>query len=814
MKLIRYFLKFLALIIALLIVTIVSTGIYIAFNQKKIAENFLSIVEKDVKLDINYSDFNINLFSHFPFVALTFDNLSINLPKSELSTNILSARSLSLTVNSINLIQGKFNLRNCIVESGTANYYPKIVDSLINEYSCQERNTNNPQNISINKFRLNNYDINIYDIKNKLSTKLSIDKSLISIDFKNNKLITSIKSSYKKIEAGEFEFEHPFKIDLYISKTDNICNINGLEINCNNIKILASGGYNIENGKILLRFSSNNFATNNLIELLPVKTNNFRVEGRSNVSGSVDYNINTGILHELTINHKTKGILSLNNHKVKINDLSVKTQLFDNFSSHNSTISKADIEFNEMSAIFSARVKGINNPIVLAEGLIKLNNSKFNIANISGAINSLGNIKVLGRINTSNDDFRLTYQNIKGSADFSIGNLMGIDRINDISGKITFDKNVSIVSSGKFDNMPFSITINQDNIINLLNDNYNLNPEIKIKAESINVDYFTEYIAKLPESKDSSKVNDTYTITVDSKNLQFMDYNFKSVNCKMQYSDNIFEIKNFSGNGFDGMLSGSMKNIDNKYFISTDFNGMSISKLFNHYDNFKQSYITGNNLSGNLSGSVILNFITDNGGQIVMPSIKMETDVTISDGKLMGMNKIDKLSKWLKLDQVKSIDFKTLHNRIEISDQCVRIPRMDVFSNVINMELSGEHYFAGNYTYWMKINFSQVLSRRFLNSSSIDDTENTSNGAINLYLKLIGDSNDYNVSLDKKSSFEKIKGNLNTEGNTIKEMLKDEYKTIVKKDTSKNPEKDSSLQNKTKFNIEWDEYDTLNVDNN
>lgn len=814
MKLIRNFLKIFALIIALLIVTIVSSGIYIAINQKKIAERFLSIVEKDVKLDINYSDFNINLFSHVPFVALTFDNLSVNLPEKKLPTNILSAQSLSLTVNSINLIQGKFNLRNCIVESGTANYYPKIVDSLINEYSCQERNANNPQNISINKFRLNNYEVNIYDNKNKQSIKLSIDKSLISIDFKNNKLITSIKSSYKKIEAGEFEFEHPFKIDLYITKTDKICNIQGLNINSNDIKILASGDYNNEKGKISLTFSSNSFITDNLIELLPVKTNDFRLEGRSNISGYVDYNINTGILQELTIFHNTKGKLNLNNRRVQINDLSGKTQFFDNFSSHNSTISKVDIEFDEISAVFSARVKGIKNPIVLAEGSIKLNNSKFNIANISGAINSSGNIKVLGRVNMSHNDFRVTYQNIKGSANFSIVNLKGFDRINDIAGNITLDKNVSIVSSGKFDNMPFNISIYQDNILNLLNNNYTLSPEIKIKAESINVDYLTEFIAKLPESKDSSNVNNTYTITVDSKNLQFMGYNFKNVNSKMQYSDNTFEIVNFSGNGFDGILRGSMKKIDTKYFISTDFNGMCISKLFNHYDNFKQSFVTCNNISGNLSGSVILNFITDNGGQIVMPSIKMESDVTISDGKLMGMNKIDKLSKWLKLDQVKSIDFKTLHNRIEISDQCVRIPRMDVFSNVINMELSGEHYFAGNYTYWMKINFSQVLSRRFLNSSSIDDTENTSNGAINLYLKLTGDSNDYNVSLDKKSSFEKIKGNLNTEGNTIKEMLKDEYKTIVKKDTSKNPEKDSSLQNNTKFNIEWDEYDTLNVDNN
>jgi hypothetical protein len=197
-----------------------------------------------------------------------------------------------------------------------------------------------------------------------------------------------------------------------------------------------------------------------------------------------------------------------------------------------------------------------------------------------------------------------------------------------------------------------------------------------------------------------------------------------------------------------------------------------------------------------------------------MPSIKMESDITISNGKLTGMNKIEKLSKWLKLDQVKSIEFKTLRNKIEISDGCVKIPKMDVLSNVVNMQLSGEHYFSGNFTYWMKINFSQVLSRRFLNSSATNDNEHATDGSINLYLKLFGDKNNYEVKLDKKSSFENIRGNIQAEGKALKEIFREEFNQITKKDTLLKSNKDSSMSNQTKFNIEWDEYDTLNLDNN
>jgi len=403
---------------------------------------------------------------------------------------------------------------------------------------------------------------------------------------------------------------------------------------------------------------------------------------------------------------------------------------------------------------------------------------------------------------------------VSGLINFNIEAIEGIDKITDVKGTVDFKDDITIKSTGNVNTKPFKLNIYQNNFISVLNNKISLNPEILVDAEEIDVSYITEIISSTPETKETKPNNNTYRVKVDTKNLKYMNYTFQDVRCGMLFTNNTFEIQNFTGHGFDGTLSGTMLNSENKYFIKTDFQGMDISKLFNHYDNFKQTIVTHNNISGNLSGSAILNFTTNNKGEIDMPSIKMESDITISNGKLMGMNKIEKLSKWLKLDQVKSIDFKTLKNKIEISEGCVKIPKMDVLSNVVNMQLSGEHYFAGNFTYWMKVNFSQVLSRRFLNSSVTNDNEHATDGSINLYLKLFGDNNNYEVKLDKKSSFENIRGNIQAEGKTLKEIFREEFNQITKKDTILKANKDSSLSNKTKFNIEWDEYDTLNVDNN
>ncbi|HPI43764.1 MAG TPA: AsmA-like C-terminal region-containing protein, partial [Tenuifilaceae bacterium] len=565
---------------------------------------------------------------------------------------------------------------------------------------------------------------------------------------------------------------------------------------------------------VSLYYKSKTFNIQNLQELLSINYKDFKIKAKSTISGKVEFNFNTSKVDNLIVNHVSKGnILSKENNFI-VNELAGKTQFTNNFKNHITSISKANVECDNLSAILSAKIKGLNNPIVLSEGLVKLNRSKNSVFGRMVTINASGNFKVLLNLKQTQGQLYIVYHNVSGLINFNIEAIEGIDKITDVKGTVDFKDDITIKSTGNVNTKPFKLNIYQNNFISVLNNKISLNPEILVDAEEIDVSYITEIISSTPETKETKPNNNTYRVKVDTKNLKYMNYTFQDVRCGMLFTNNTFEIQNFTGHGFDGTLSGTMLNSENKYFIKTDFQGMDISKLFNHYDNFKQTIVTHNNISGNLSGSAILNFTTNNKGEIDMPSIKMESDITISNGKLMGMNKIEKLSKWLKLDQVKSIDFKTLKNKIEISEGCVKIPKMDVLSNVVNMQLSGEHYFAGNFTYWMKVNFSQVLSRRFLNSSVTNDNEHATDGSINLYLKLFGDNNNYEVKLDKKSSFENIRGNIQAEGKTLKEIFREEFNQITKKDTILKANKDSSLSNKTKFNIEWDEYDTLNVDNN
>lgn len=813
MRILRIFLKIIGWFLVFVLIIICLTSIYIVTNKKKLSDKFLATLKEQVSLDIKYSDFDISLIKHFPFSALTFEDLTLGISSQNQQTEILSAKKISLTVNSVNLINGNFNIRNCIVEEGVLNYYPNKIDSLLNRYT-REANATSKQKIVIKRFILKDYMLNVYNNKNKLSVKIHVNNSLIFLSLNNDNLHTSIKAELANFYTDGFQVKFPTKIRLNLNKTNNHCVIENIDFEINKVFVTANGEVNLDSGAAFINYTSNAFSIQNLQEILSLNYEDIAIRAKTKVSGRADFNLYTSKINSLVVNHTSKGKVISNDKSLIINELIGQTRLTNNFNNHITSISKANIEFNNLSAILSAKIKGLGNPVILTEGLIKLNHSKHDFLDRMATISATGNIKMLISIKQTPKQFDIKYHNMDGFINFDIEAIDGIKKITDLKGTISLQDDINIESSGNFDAKPFKLNILQRDLISILNNKIPLSPEILVNAEEIDVFYITEVISGSPKIKESKANNNTYRVKVDTKHLKYMNYVFQNVSCGMLFTNNSFEIQNFKGQGFEGTLSGSMFNSENKYFINTTFERMNISKLFNHYNNFKQTIVTHDNISGDLSGSAILNFTTNNTGEIEMNSIKMESDITISNGKLEGMNKIEKLSKWLKLNQVKSIDFKTLHNKIEISNGCVKIPKMDVHSNVINLQLSGEHFFNGNFNYLMKINVSQVLSRRLLNTSFTNDKENTTNGSINLYLKLFGDSNNYEVKLDKKSSFENIRNDIEAEGKTLKEIFREEFNQITKKDTILKSFKDTSLSNKTKFNIEWDEYDTLDVDNN
>lgn len=806
-------LRFLLYSVILIITLLIITSSYVYINREKLVNSFLLELKEQVGLDMRYSNFRLNLKDFFPFAAFSFYDFELKHVNSAGIENQLSANKLNLTINTLDLIRGKYTIRNCIVETGLCSVDIGIIDSLINEFSSQDQSYEKTStSLTINKFQLKNFSLML---NNKI--KLNVINSLIWMNLNDNNFSISMKSDLENFIYNDKRLINgKFRIAGQLDGNESTLKTNSIRVEYKTLDMDLHGTYSKKTGDVSFNFISNNFNINDMWDYIP-KIDDLKVtSGKTSFNGFCSFNAESNIFKVIQINHSTKAKIIYKSTPINIIELTGSSNLTNNLKNHYSEISSLKLKQEKSSANLKIKIKGINNPILLVEGQINIDNNKVNYLEKSLSLNAVGSIKTLVSVHNSNQLSKrdIIFHKINGQVKYNIGKIEGVDRLSEIEGGALLGNNLQINATAKFDDKPFDIRVTQNNFLKLINSKVSITPNILVNAEFLDVDYLLD-ISDEFIGNDSSKNEDQYSIELNSKELRFFDYDFNRVNASISYKNELIEIHSFEGNGFQGKISGRLKNKGNFYYIESSFNKINISELFKHYNNFSQSLVTSRNINGDLSGKAFLNFETDTNGDIKTPSIKLDSDILIQNGKLIGMNKIKKLSKWLKLNEVKSIDFETIQNKIEIKDQNLKIPKMDILSNVINLQLSGEHHFNNTYTYWMRINLSKIIAQRLLSLNFYDDQENTSDGAINLYLKLYGNSEDYEVKMDKKASFEKIKGNFEIEGIILKDLLLQEFKQIGKKDSlPKIIPGDTANKRNSTFTIEWDEYDSLNIENN
>lgn len=102
---------------------------------------------------------------------------------------------------------------------------------------------------------------------------------------------------------------------------------------------------------------------------------------------------------------------------------------------------------------------------------------------------------------------------------------------------------------------------------------------------------------------------------------------------------------------------------------------------------------------------------------------------------------------------------------------------MNIFTNALNLELSGSHTFNNMIDYKIKLNLLQLLSNKFKSKNNFDPdaVEQSTDGLMNLYITMTGPASDPVIKYDKKSVKEKIKQDVQTEKQNLQTILQQEF---------------------------------------
>jgi len=142
------------------------------------------------------------------------------------------------------------------------------------------------------------------------------------------------------------------------------------------------------------------------------------------------------------------------------------------------------------------------------------------------------------------------------------------------------------------------------------------------------------------------------------------------------------------------------------------------------------------------------------------------------------------------------VKFELIKNKFTIKDRVLSFPKMDIISSTADISISGTHNFDNNFDYRMSIRLADVIKGKKKRVSQQNTEwgiiESDGAGETTVFLKIIGNPQNYKISYDSKSAFSKTKKTFINQGQELKSVFNKEFG----KDT---------IKKKKKFTIEWEE---------
>jgi len=385
-------------------------------------------------------------------------------------------------------------------------------------------------------------------------------------------------------------------------------------------------------------------------------------------------------------------------------------------------------------------------------------------------------------------DDKRTFENIKGSI-FLRGNEAGI---HNASLKIgSSDLKVNGIFSNLFDylkglsSLQTNIDIESNNL--KIEDLGTTTKEEKIEENRIFV---------LPND-----INGSIKLTVGT--LRYEHHVFTNILGKMQIQERRLHFPQLSLVNAEALVSGALVIEEKSAEVFTitakvATKNLKFKPLFKEWENFEQSVLTDQNISGRAEAELYFFAPFDLRSGIVMNSIDAKLDLRVFDGQLKNVSSFKDITQSLKttsgklvlgkknidlLEQkLNSISFNTMENSILIKNGVVQIPKMHIGSTALDMDVAGSHSFDNKIDYRFIFRFRDLMaSERDSEFGQIIDDGT----GFKMYMRMHGTLENPIIEWDDVSRKEQAKENREQAKEDAKSILKTEF-GLFKKDTSVN----------------------------
>ncbi len=810
-------------IAAAIFISLVIIGILIGeIFGSKIKQLVVAEINKQLKVEVKVNgEIDFSVITNFPFASVSFNQVEVLESFVGSKSNLLETEKISLLFNLLDLWRGDYTIYKIVIGKGKLNI-------AINEKG--EANyliLKQTADTSLSSVKIKIDEIVFTDLATLYTDDLhnqlydfQIHNGTIQGEFESNISKLSLKASmlcrHLFISSDDYLQQKEMSISTQI-----VLNMKLEEYEFSNTKINIENFDCTINGKVKQKkqstlidfvFAGDKISIASFAGLLPEQyakyiseyksTGQLLLNGKVNGEFSNKKNPNVSIalvVKDATIKHQKS-----NATFEQVNfDAQFSNGINRNFKSSIINFKKASAQLNGKPLNFNLEIRNFIKPYIDVQI-----NTVFNAADIYQMLNLPGLEKASGEIKLNKCFYSGPVSQLTASPDF--------DAVKS-GGEILFT-NCAL----KYNGIEYTEV---NGVLKLENGNLNVEKlSAKTQTSDFNISgkcsrFLTALFNSSDKNKHAVKIATQLIFTADKLNVNEFNQNrlseqsgesgetvianlLEMITGHIQFKINHFKYDKFNAHQFSGAIvckdqqiyfSNVSLNAEkgralinaqlnfsnwNKVQLEGTFAGtdIDINQLFYEFNSWGQTEITDKNLKGILTTNLVLK-AGWNKNEFDYDQLVVLADVDIRKGELNYFEPMKSLSAFVKISELENIRFSQLKNQIAIRNSTISFPVMNIYTNALNLEISGTHTFDNMIDYRIKLNMLQLLSNKLKNKNNFypEALEQNKEGLLFLYVTMKGPAGDPIIKYDKKTVKEKIKLDVQLEKQNLKTILQQEF---------------------------------------
>lgn len=838
--------KRLIIVIALLFLTVVSGAVILGYYYHDEVKSYM-IGELNKNLNtqiiIDGNDIDFTVLRNFPFASLEFKNVkALEAIESSRKDTLFRAKNISLQFNIIDLFNKNYRIKKMVFDdveldvridkNGRDNYH---------FWKTSSQSDTGNFSFALEEILLKQVQFTYFDLQHLQRINLLLHKGSLAGQFSKKKYSLEVLGDMF-IREARLNDDYPLKNkNIKVETTLSVDNeqknyrIDKGAFAVEQLNFLASGTIAMQNATYLdLKIKGDKMDIRSVLSLIPMKykekISNYESEGEfyflAHIKGAVSGGQSPLVTTQFGI--KQADITQLSNN-ISLKKVTLEGD-FSNGSDRNARTSKLNItSFN--AALGKGLISGsliINDfEDMLIQSKIKADISleglqefiKWDtVESVSGNLNL--DVDVSGKWD---DIYTVAKEKSTTSGSLSLANMdlkikNNILQFSNINGHFSFDDNNLIINqfSGNVSQSDFNLNGIFKNVMGyFFKENETITIDAALTSKNIDLNELLQDKEEEGASKEEYKVrfSDNINLNLNSTidHLVFRKFEANTIKGVVKMYDKKMLIEPIVFSTMDGIIgaSGVIDGRDTTTFYVhclADLRDINITKMFVAFENFGQTTITNENIKGIANANIQFKAPVSPNLTVHTDRLVAKADMVIEKGELNNVESMKSLSKYIELQELMNVKFATLKNTIEVKNQIIFFPKMEISSNAINLTASGTHLFSNEINYKIKLTLDELLSKKARRNKKENDafgeTIDDGTGRTNIFLTMTGTVDNPIIKYDTKEAIQNLKENIKEEKQTVKSLLKDEFGWFKNDSTihPKNKEEEPGT-----FKIKWEE---------